>query len=63
MRQLPSGVRERRIPPLGGACGGASGEGLLKPATVILRASAFLRTAAGSSGAALAGAAALFSAA
>ena len=36
---------------------------LFKPATVILRAAAFLRTAAGSSGAALTGVAALFSAA
>ena len=63
MRQLPSGVRERRIPPLGGSCGGwPQARALLKPATVILRA-AFLRTAAGSSGAALAGAATLFSAA
>ena len=53
MRQLPSGVRERRIPPLGGSCGGGwpQARALLKPATVILRA------------AALAGAAALFSAA
>ena len=64
MRQLPSGVRERRIPPLGGSCGGwPQARALLKPATVILRAAAFLRTAAGSSGAALAGTAALFSAA
>ena len=54
----------RDASPLGGSCGGwPQARALLKPATVILRAAAFLRTAAGSSGAALAGAAALFSAA
>lgn len=43
--------------------GGPQARALFKPATVILRAAAFLRTAAGSSGAALTGVAALFSAA
>lgn len=52
MRQLPSGVRERRIPVRRVLRGGwPQARALLKPATVILRA------------AALAGAAALFSAA
>lgn len=43
--------------------GGPQARALFKPATVIMRAAAFLRTAAGSSGAALTGVAALFSAA
>ena len=48
---------------LGGACGGwPQARALFKPVAAFLRA-AWLRTAAGSSGAALTGAAALFSAA
>ena len=53
----------RDASPLGGACGGwPQARALFKPVAAFLRA-AWLRTAAGSSGAALAGVAALFSAA
>lgn len=54
----------RDASPLGGACGGwPQARALFKPVATFLRAAAWLRTAAGSSGAALAGAATLFSAA
>ena len=58
MRWLPPGARERRI-PVRRSCGFCpQARALFKPVAAFLRA-AWLRTAAGSSGAALAGVAAL----